>query len=201
MGISWEQLSSFVVVSVTLNLTPGADVMTTMAVGLKHGAKHAFLVAVGVSMGILAHTLMVCFGLGLLLARYPTAQTVIQYCGVLYLAHLGFQTLKSRSSPEEGGPILGPLQCVRIGFVTNLLNPKVALFILFFLQAFISPDGGEVAQRLILGSTFALTSLVVTGAYGLFATAMSGPLRRYGHLLNRLAAIVFFGLAAWLAST
>ena len=150
MGLSWEQLSSFVALSVTLNLTPGADVMTTMAVGLKHGAKPAFLVAVGVSMGILAHTLMVCLGLGLLLARYPIAQTVIQYCGAFYLVHLGFQTFKARSSPVEGGPKLTSWQCVRIGFVTNLLNPKVALFILFFLQAFISLDGGEVAQRLIL---------------------------------------------------
>ena len=58
MGISCEQLSSFVAVSATLNQTLGAEVMTTIAEGFKPGMKHAIFVAAGVSMGILAHTLM-----------------------------------------------------------------------------------------------------------------------------------------------
>ena len=196
-----EDFIPFLIATVILNLTPGSDVLFVAAQSVSHGARGGLLAALGVSAGVVFHIGAVSLGLVRLLTVYPLALTVIKILGATYLLYLAFVSWRtkeiswSRKSPLE--PALG--RVFFRGALTNILNPKVALFFLAFLPQFIKTEHGAVLlQTLKLGGAFIVSATIVNCIYALlFAYAQhriqaNRLLRRY---INRISAGIFGILA------
>jgi len=195
LGLDWVTIASFVGAGVLLNLTPGADVMFASASGLSGGWRAGVAAAFGVALGGVMHTLLAAAGLAALIAASPLAFDALRWIGAAYLLFLAFKAWRAGPAGEVAG-VMGIGRAVRRGFVTNALNPKVALFILAFLPGFTRPEAGPVwAQILLLGGMFATTGFFVTAAYGAAAGLAGEALGRATGWMNKLAAIVFAGLA------
>lgn len=195
-------LLTFVVACIILHLTPGADMMFTVASGAAGGPRVGFAAAVGISFGLLVHVALAAAGLAAVIVTYPSAYDVIRWMGVIYLLFLAWQMWTSDPALE---PVRGTAvvwRAVRRGFVTNILNPKVWLFVMAFLPQFTDPEIGPVwYQIVLLGLILAVSDILVSGTVGILAGWMRERIRRGAGLMNKLAALVFGGLAARLATT
>ena len=193
-------LLTFIGAGIVLNLTPGADVAFTMASGLKGGKRSGIAAAIGITTGSLVHTVLAAFGLAAVLISYPIAFDAIRYLGAAYLLYLAWQAWTQTGSLSKSEGASSMRKAMAQGFLTNILNPKVALFILAFLPQFTNPQNGPVwLQMLILGALFSSTGLIVTIAYGLLAGTLSDKLHSYQRPFNKITALIFGGLAARLA--
>ena len=193
-------LLTFLGAVIVLNLTPGADVAFTMASGLKGGKRSGIAAAIGITTGSLLHTVLAAFGLAAVLISYPIAFDAIRYLGAAYLLYLAWQAWTQTGSQSKSEGASSMRQAIAQGFLTNILNPKVALFILAFLPQFTNPQNGPVwLQMLILGGLFSSTGIIVTIAYGLLAGTLSDKLHSYQRPFNKITALIFGGLAARLA--
>lgn len=196
-------LLAFIPAGLALNLTPGADMMFTLAQGLRGGPRAGMAANAGIAAGGLIQTLIAGLGLGALVAAHPMAFDAIRWAGVAYLLYLALQML--RSGPLATGPAAQARPLPRVfldGMLVNLLNPKVILFILAFLPQFVDPARAVLPQFMILGLVFALGGLVVNGIVAVFAgglgqrLATSATVARW---LGRAGAAIFTGLALRLA--
>ena len=193
-------LLTFLGAGIVLNLTPGADVAFTMASGLKGGKRSGIAAAIGITTGSLLHTVLAAFGLAAVLISYPIAFDAIRYLGAAYLLYLAWQAWTQTGSQSKSEGASSMRKAIAQGFLTNILNPKVALFILAFLPQFTDPQNGPVwLQMLILGGLFSSTGIIVTITYGLLAGTLSDKLHSYQRPLNKITALIFGGLAARLA--
>lgn len=191
--------AAFLGTALVLNLTPGADVAFAVASGARGGKKAGAAAAAGVALGILGHVALAVAGLAALLAATPGALDAVRWAGAAYLLVLAWQAWKAEPGPEAAGAAQ-VWRALRRGALTNMLNPKVGLFVLAFLPQFADPAAGPVAPQLaLLGGALAATGFAVTALYGIAAGAAGAALRRHGRTLNRVSAGVFAGLAAWLA--
>jgi len=189
-------LATFALAGVILNLTPGADVMFATASGLAGGPRAGAAAGVGVGAGGALHVALAAAGLSALIAAAPLALDAIRYAGAAYLLWLAVKSW--RAGPPEPGTArrLAPARAFRQGFLTNALNPKVILFILAFLPQFTDPSRGPVWQQIVLlGAIFTVTGTAITAGYGAGAGWLGAALSRRLGLLNKLAALVFGGLA------
>jgi len=194
-------VAGFLAAGIVLNLTPGADVMFATACGLRGGARHGIAASLGIAIGAMAHVLLAVAGVSAALAAVPHGLDVIRYAGAAYLAYLAVQAWRAPPPVRDG--IRAPERIPRVirrGALTNLLNPKVGLFVLAFLPQFTDPGAGPVwHQMLILGGLFITTGFFITAAYGAAAGMLGGALQARLGTLNKLSALVFSGLAARLA--
>lgn len=190
-----QTLLTFASAGVLLNLTPGSDVMFATASGLAGGPRAGMAAGAGVGLGGLWHVGLAAFGVAALLAAHPAAMTGLRWFGagyLLYLAHGAWTAGPAQATP--GTANLG--RAFWRGFLTNALNPKVALFVLAFLPQFTDPARGPVWQQiLILGAVFTATGMVITAGYGALAGIAGQALAARMGVMNKLAAGVF-GLLA-----
>jgi threonine/homoserine/homoserine lactone efflux protein len=195
LGLDWWTIASFLGAGVVLNLTPGADVMFASASGIAGGPRVGVAAALGVALGGLMHTLLAAAGLAVILQANPLAYDAVRYAGAAYLLYLAVKAW--RAGPVEGAAGVRDLgRAIRRGFVTNALNPKVALFVLALLPQFTDPETGPVwAQILLLGGLFSTTGFFITAGYGVLAGLAGTALGRATGWFNRVAAVVFGGLA------
>lgn len=180
------QAAVFAAAVFVLNATPGVDFLLTVSRTLAGGVRAGVAAALGISAGCVVHALAAAFGLAALLALHPGAFRFIQWSGAAYLVWLGIGMLRSAWRP--GAPSGGPEATAaaaggrsawadfRAGLLTNVLNPKVALFILAFLPQFVPSDSpSQTASFLLLGAWF-----VVQGTVFLLAlVALAARLRRF----------------------
>ncbi|MEO1603277.1 MAG: LysE family translocator [Pseudomonadota bacterium] len=193
-------LLTFIGASILLYLTPGADMMFTIASGAAGGPRAGLAAAAGISLGVLLHVVLAAAGLGALVTAYPLAYDAIRYAGAAYLLYLA---ISMWLADPDASPVAGAARMRRAfgrGFLTNILNPKVGLFVLAFLPQFADPAIGPVWQQiLILGAILGLGGLLTDGLIGLLAGTFAAWLTRSARIMNRIAAAVFGGLAARLA--
>ena len=204
-----ENYLGFIVAAILLNLTPGTDSMYIITRSISQGRKAGFYSVLGVTSGTLVHTLLASLGLSVLLAKSPTAFMLVKYIGVGYLCYLGFKMITSKKDPvianslqqDENGASLKSLnswQIYKQGVLTNVFNPKVALFFLAFFPQFIdSSYAYGMLSFLILGLTFATTALIWCSCLALLASLLSKSLRKNPSVetvLNKISGIVFIGM-------
>lgn len=155
----------FVCAGILLNLTPGQDTMFIIGRSLTGGLRSGVAAACGISVGSIFHTLMAALGLSAILATSALAFTIVKFIGAAYLIYLGARLLFAKVStarnaapaPASADPRAAFLQ----GILTNVLNPKVALFFLAFLPQFIEPtSSAKTWAFLALGVTFITTGLI-----------------------------------------
>jgi threonine/homoserine/homoserine lactone efflux protein len=205
----------FVAAGVLLNLTPGQDTMFIIGRALSGGTRAGVAAAFGVAVGSVGHTLAAALGLSLILATSALAFTVVKLLGAAYLIYLGTRLLLSRRPARDRAPARetpaatapGAAVAARSAFLqgmlTNLLNPKVALFFLAFLPQFIdTASRARTLAFLALGATFVTTGLLwclvlAVSAGALQAFFLRNPDARV--LLDRAVGALFIGLGARLA--
>ena len=183
-----------------LYLTPGADMMFTIASGAAGGPRAGLAAAVGISLGVLTHVIFAAAGLAVLVAASPVMLDAIQYAGAAYLAYLAYASWTADPNVEKRQGRAQVWRAFRRGFLTNLMNPKVILFILAFLPQFTDPAVGPVwHQIIILGAILGLGGILTDGLYGVFAGLAAERVRKSAGIMNKISAVIFGGLAARLA--
>lgn len=196
----------FILSGVLLNLTPGADTLFILSKSLGQGRRVGIAAALGISAGTLVHTVAAALGLSAILATSAIAFLIVKLVGAAYLVYLGIKLLFARESPfAVHGETAGTsnAMAVRQGMLTNVTNPKVALFFLAFLPQFIDPaSSSTVAAFLVLGLTFFLTGTIwcvtlAVAASSLHSLFAASP--RSTTLLSRACGGLFIALGVRLA--
>lgn len=155
---------SFLLSSILLNITPGADIIYVLSRSVTGGKKIGLLSALGICTGIFIHTILVAMGLSVLLISSPIAYKIMTILGAAYLVFLGLKTIFSKKTTLFNKKFEGDLNYKKIyfqGVVTNALNPKIALFFLSFLPQFVDTSISTTPLPfLLLGFTFLTTSTI-----------------------------------------
>jgi RhtB (resistance to homoserine/threonine) family protein len=171
------QLIAFIAVAGLLTITPGADMALVMRHALGGGTRPAFLASLGIGLGCLIWGAASALGVSVLLAQSALAFAVLKYIGGAYLVYLGARALlprrNSATPTKKAGRAANPFMQ---GLLTNLLNPKVAVFYLTFLPQFIAPDRPALSQSLFLAFTHVVMGLVWLTVYARFIDRMAAVL-------------------------
>lgn len=210
-----QHLILFVAAGLLLNLTPGPDVLFIVSSALRAGARAGVVAGLGITAGCFVHVFAAAVGVGALLAASATAFTVLKWAGAAYLLWVGVRLLVGRSAPVRwGAPAGAPpayghsahppgLWAVfRGGFLTNVLNPKVAIFFLAFVPQFIAPGTEHKALAFVLlGTLFNVNSIAVNSGWAVAAAWMArrDAVQRGMHWLDRAAGAMFIGFGVKLA--
>jgi len=205
-----QHLWLFVVSGLLLNITPGPDSLFIMARSASQGWRAGIVACWGVGTGVLVHVGAAALGLSALLATSAMAFTVVKIAGAFYLAWIGLGMLRQRTAADvQGGPSEAPPreipypQIFRQGFLTNVLNPKVALFFLAFVPQFIAPDAASKPLAfLLLGAIFDFNGMLWCHALALFTAFASHRLQvgtAVARWLSRAIGVLFVALGVRLA--
>jgi threonine/homoserine/homoserine lactone efflux protein len=198
----------FVATGVLLNLTPGQDTLYILGRSIAQGRQIGVASALGISSGGVVHTLAAALGLSAVLATSASAFVALKVVGAVYLVYLGVRMLITRTSAAGSTDIAGLVNvwtAFRQGMLTNVLNPKVALFFLALMPQFIEPDSPtKVGAFLVLGLTFLSTGTVwclvlALGASRVRSFFASRP--RALHGLSQMSGALFIFLGLRLAAS
>ncbi len=204
-----HDLALFVVSGLLLNIMPGPDSLLIMLRSGSQGWRAGSAAALGIGTGTMIHVLAAALGLSALLSASAELFTVIKLAGALYLVYLGVSLFRQPAANSTAGaavtlPALSYGRIYRQGVLTNVLNPKVALFFLAFVPQFIAPDAPDKALAFILlGCIFNLNGMIWCH-FLVFSTAYARNKvklpARIGRWLNRGIGTLFVGLGIKLAS-
>ncbi|WP_375561277.1 LysE family translocator [Bernardetia sp. OM2101] len=172
-------LLSFIGASIILTLMPGPDNLFVLTESLTKGHKNGIAISLGLSLGVLVHTLAAATGLSIIIQKSALVFSILKYLGAAYLFYLAFMSFKEKKKDlnlESNSDIeetkIVPL--VKKGFLMNVLNPKVSLFFIAFLPQFISSDGYNVTlQMVILGLIFMLQAFLIFSAIAILASKLT----------------------------
>src|SRR6266516_5233376 len=167
-----NSLLLFMAATIALNLTPGPDMLYVIARSIGQGRAAGIASALGITAGCFVHIFAVTFGLASLMMAVPTAYEIVKFAGATYLIYLGVRTLTTRQSKKAETPIKeASLRTIFLqGVVTNVLNPKVALFFLAFLPQFVSRGSNVASQIIFLGVLFNTSGTIVNVIVALVAS-------------------------------
>src|SRR5207244_523187 len=199
-----NSLLLFMIATVTLNVTPGPDMLYVIARSVGQGRAAGVVSALGITAGCFAHLLAVTFGLASLMKEVPTAYEVVKFTGAAYLIYLGVRTLATRHQKNAGTSIKeARLRTIFAqGVITNVLNPKVALFFLAFLPQFVHRENNVAAQIIFLGVLFNTSGTLVNIIVALVASYTRSQFKthiRNSSVFRWLTGSIFIGLGVRLA--
>lgn len=191
----------YITSSIILALIPGSDTMFILGQTIANSRKSGVFSALGVCAGILVHTFLAAFGLSLVLKNSMTAFNIVKFLGAMYLVYMGIKSIRSKDSllVSEGEVAKENLKKAFLqGIVTNVLNPKVALFFLAFLPQFVDTSNTYGALPFaILG----LTSFTISGIWcvslSIFASFIAVFLKKnknFGKIINKVSGTIFIVL-------
>jgi threonine/homoserine/homoserine lactone efflux protein len=196
-------MTAFLAAAAVLAITPGPGIFYVLARSLGEGTRVGVRSSLGTALGGLCHVVGAALGLSTLLMTSATAFEVVRYVGACYLVYLGIRTLVGLRAPESETPPAAGGDAFRQGVLTELLNPKTALFFLTFLPQFVQPEQGAIAPQLLalgcisvaLNSTVDLVVAAVAGRARGGLRAGSRWVRRQ-RALSGVALIALGGYAA-----
>lgn len=195
----------FVIASLVLIVTPGQDMILVMSRSIAQGPGAGVATAAGVSMGLVGHTVLATLGLGAILRSSEWLFLALKLVGAAYLVYLGVALLRSRQQQiavAGASPKALPRLFVD-GALSNVTNPKIAVFYFAFLPQFVLPGASHPTVSLfVLGLVFAGLTFLVKGPVGLAAGLLSAWLRAHPRFLvglYRCSGVVLIGLGLKLA--
>lgn len=159
-----SQLAIFMAATLALNLTPGPDMLYTATRSLGQGKRAGVASALGIGAGTVVHIIAATLGLSVVLSYSAVTFMAIKYLGAAYLIYLGIKTFRNKEQLHLGKNVAreSTRRIFWQGVVTNILNPKVALFFLSFLPQFVNPERGSVGLQLAtLGIMFDISGVTV----------------------------------------
>ena len=195
----------FMAGALALNITPGPDMTFVLAQATHRGTRAGIAAALGIGAGTLFHMALAAFGLAALFAAFPLAFDIVRYAGAAYLIWIAVGMI--RHPPHlaaQGGLENSVHTAFRQGIVTNIFNPKVAIFFIAFLPQFVSRNAGPAwMQILVLGLCFNLSAIGVNSLVALGSGSLSARLKAnpaVGKIMGWISASVMVGLAVRLAT-
>ena len=199
-------LALFSLACLALTATPGPDMLLIASRSVSQGKVSGFATLAGIQVGTYGHALAAAFGLSQLFLAVPVAYDIVRYAGAAYLLYLAWKTFRSTGTvlaPAAGTRRYSVAAVFRQGLLTNLLNPKMALFVLALFPQFVQPTAGSVAvQIMVLATILNLIGIVVNGAVILTASGLGrffAARGRWQRVPQYLLGTVFTGLALRLA--
>jgi threonine/homoserine/homoserine lactone efflux protein len=197
----------FIATAIVLILTPGQDTFFILGRSLASGRTAGISAALGITAGSIIHTFAAALGLSALLATSQYAFMAVKYAGAAYLLYIGVRALLSRANGLPGPDVRATdtrWSAFRQGILSNLLNPKVALFFLALMPQFISAGSiNKVGAFLVLGLSFVALGVVWCLVLAIGAAHLRGAfLRRpsMANVLNKIAGAMFIALGLKLAT-
>ena len=195
----------FILASLVLIITPGQDMILVMSRSIAQGPAAGVATAAGVSVGLVGHTLLATLGLGAILRTSEWLFLALKLVGAAYLVYLGLQLLRTRQhtlAVSAGAP-RSLLRLFVDGALSNVSNPKIAVFYFAFLPQFVLPGAAHPTLSVfVLGLLFAALTFLVKGPVGLGAGLLSAWLRARPQVLAwvyRSSGAVLVGLGLKLA--
>ncbi len=205
-----HDLALFIISGLILNITPGADVAYIVSRSATLGWRQGIVAALGIGTGCFVHVFSAALGLSAILATSATAFTVVKLAGAAYLIYIGVGLLWNKNGNSKGAAqtkatTISKRKVFSQGFLTNALNPKVALFFLAFLPQFVSADApSKPLAFFFLGVLFTINAVFINLLWAWSAARVSNLLSgngRFGIWAKRMGGAVFMGLGIRLAMT
>lgn len=201
-----QNLWLFVISGLLLNFTPGPDTLYILGRSSIQGVRGGSVAALGIGTGCLVHIFAATAGLSALIAASAAAFTVVKLIGAAYLVYMGVVMLRSRATVKQEVRAL-PVSSFKVifwqGFLTNTLNPKIALFFLAFLPQFIAADAPNKSLALLfLGVLFNINGTLWNLFVAWASSSLIKQVRRSGrvtHWLQRTIGVLFLYFGARLA--
>ncbi|WP_339486128.1 LysE family translocator [Pseudomonas sp. EL_65y_Pfl2_R95] len=203
-----QNLELFIIAGLLVNMAPGPDSLLVMTRGAAQGWRAGSAAALGIGSGTFIHVFAAALGLSALLAASATAFMLVKYLGAAYLLYIGISMLlsKSRKPEVQSAAALTPRSYGRLylqGFLTNVLNPKVAVFFLAFVPQFITPQAEHKALAfIVLGCIFNFNGMLWCHFLAISAAYASRRIQASQRLvlwLNRTIGALFVALGLKLA--
>jgi threonine/homoserine/homoserine lactone efflux protein len=201
MTLPLLQLPAFLAATIALNLAPGPDVMFVVAKSLGGSVRTGMAASIGISTGILVHAVLATLGAAALLTAWPPLLKLLQAAGAFYVLWLAANAWLAGPVQLDQVKPARTRTVVMQGFITNVLNPKVALFFLLFLPQFVEPAAPLVPQLLFLSACFIVSGTLVNMAYATAAARIGKWLEespRYRAWPHRVSAAVLAGIGVHL---
>lgn len=208
-GIKMPDFSTlvlFAAAALVLTATPGPDMLLIASRSVSQGRSAGFLTYAGIALGTYCHAMAAALGLSRLFLTVPIAYEIVRWAGCAYLLYLAVKTLRSQGSAFAPSAELKRLSGRRIfieGLATNILNPKMALFVLALFPQFVDPNGGSmIVQMALLATILNGIGFLVNGSVIMLGSHIRDRLsaiKRAPKLPQYLLATVFAGLACRLA--
>lgn len=204
MGV--ENFIAFLITAGIFVVTPGMDTLFVLNKSIGQGRRSGVLASLGINTGIMVHTLLGALGLSVILAQSAYGFTIVKYLGAAYILYMGitgfrskkdiFQTSTQDLNTNRKGDFWS-------GFITNVFNPKVALFFMAFFPQFIIPE--QISSPLpfiTLGVTYAIIGILWLFTLSFFAGTFTEKIRnnpKIGLQLNKITGLIFIGMAVMVA--
>jgi RhtB (resistance to homoserine/threonine) family protein len=205
--IGINHYETFLLAGILLNLTPGNDTIYILSRSIAHGRNAGILSALGIGSGSVVHTMLAAFGLSIIISRSILVFSIIKYLGAIYLVYIGIKMIMDKSRLQFKADIQ-PAQkksasIYRDAALTNIFNPKVAMFFIAFLPQFIEPTyKSSIIPFITLGFTFTFTGTIWCILLALFSSRIFLKLRdnrKLSFYLNKTCGAVLIGLGIKLA--
>lgn len=203
-----EIIFSFFATAVLLAFVPGPDNIFVMTQSTLHGRRTGMTILLGLCTGLVVHTFAVALGIAVLFQKSQLAFTFLKYSGAAYLVYLAWQSFRSQSTPEnayKNSAGANQRKFYLRGIMMNITNPKVSIFFLAFLPQFVDQNADYISLQLItLGFLFILATFM---SFTLIVLLSASAGHRFNQslsaqkIMNKVAGIVFIGLAVKLATT
>ena len=200
---------TFIVAGILLNLTPGNDTIFILSRSMVQGRQAGIMSVLGIATGSIIHTTLAAFGLSIIIAESIIAFNIIKYAGAAYLVFIGYKMLTDQSRLNTKNTLtekkVNLKKIYGDAVITNVLNPKVALFFIAFLPQFIDPTfKNTILPFLALGITFTFSGTIWCLILANFSSTISHKLKNNKKLsgyINRTCGAVLIGLGMKVALT
>lgn len=200
-----ETVMFFTGAAMALNVTPGPSIVYVMSRSVGQGRTAGLVSALGLGTGSLLHAIAATLGLSAIVIYSPVAYAIVKYLGAAYLVYLGVSFLRQRAvrATDAALPHVSLTRVYWQGVLTEVLNPKIALFFLSFLPQFVDAARGSVAgQILFFGLLFHVTGVPINMLVAVAGSGIAAWFSRnhlFATMRNWLAGLVLIGLGVRLA--
>ena len=201
-----HDLGLFIVSGLLLNMMPGPDSLLIVSRSASQGPRAGCMAALGIGAGVFVHVFAAALGLSAVLQTSATAFTVVKYIGAAYILYLAFSLLRSKGGAAAVAVEAPPMPLHKVfgqGFLTNVLNPKVALFFLAFVPQFIdAATPNKALAFIVLGCIFNINGMLWCNALAWFSARASARIKldpKVVTWLNRTTGCLFVWLGLKLA--
>ena len=200
-----EILISFILAVSILAISPGPDNIFVLMQSVVHGKKYGLATITGLMTGCIVHTIFVAVGISTIIKENNTIFLVIKILGAVYLLYLAYKVITGGSEISMSTEKIDkktPFQLFKIGFIMNVLNPKVTLFFLALFPGFLFSEILPISlQFYILGALFILVSFVVFSLIAILGGTISEKIKtskNIGVWLQWMQVFVFIGIAVFI---
>jgi threonine/homoserine/homoserine lactone efflux protein len=191
--IDLATLIAYVAVVLGFVFIPGPATLLTVARATSSGTRVGIATGAGIAAGDVVHTFMAIVGISAIIATSAALFSIVKYAGAAYLVYLGIRAIieKTPANPAAGALAISPAKAFRQAILTEVLNPKTALFFLAFLPQFVRPENGSVMLQLTaLGVVFVVLGLFSTVVFAVSAGRLGTFLRRNPTVLKWQGKVV-----------